>query len=514
MQEQNFEKQVQKKLEELNLSPSAPVWKRVEDQIRKKKDRRRIFFWMLPFALLGGGVYFYSIQNNPGERTTTTNVAEGNIPGKNNNQNSSITTQNNTTASTDQSTTVQKQPTLSAEKPGSEKTVTKRDIVSESTSYRSTPKLTVQKKEERGAVNRNAIINAEEGTKKIDRTTAVKQDANSVTINESVQNNGPTQLQGNEKIIDKSEKPVDNPSANNNNVVTDSLVNNDVINDTINKTPSPSETKDTLAVASANAIVNTQKTQVKVKTKKTWKFSASLAGGSSGIATSAFGKLSQGGAASFDALRFYNAPTSAQNTSGNGPLAITRYPSDISNAFSFAAGAGLNKELSDRLQFTTGLTYHFYSTSITVGKKVYQADTITRENKNIRVENFYQASSAVETSTRKNNYHFVELPIGLDWQVIKNIPLQLQTGFRIGRLIKTNALHYDGQQGIYYEDEELFKRTQISFYTGISYRILKINKASLYIGPKAQFQLSNLLKKKDYGEQHLYFTGVQTYISF
>ena len=130
------------------------------------------------------------------------------------------------------------------------------------------------------------------------------------------------------------------------------------------------------------------------------------------------------------------------------------------------------------------------------------------------VENFYPVSSGERMEPYKNSYHFLELPVGINWQVMKSIPLQLETGFRIGRLIKTNALHYDSQQSIYYEDEQLFKRTQFSFYTGLSYRIFKMNKASLYIGPKAQFQLTNLLPKNDYGKQHLYFTGVETRISF
>jgi hypothetical protein len=514
MQEQNFEKQVQNKLEELSLSPSAPVWKKVEEQIRKKRDRRRIFFWLLPFALLGGGVYFYSINHKHAERTSATNVAEENILEKNNNQNPAVTTDNNTNTSKDQLTDQKQSAPSLADKPVSQKVITTKGTISKNTiSYSGTTKLTIHRKGDMSIVDRNAIISPGEETKPA-KTTGVKPKVNSINTDEKVQNNAPMQIQGNEKIIDNSEKPVDNASANNNNIGTDSLVNNNVVIDTVNKTPSPSETKDTLAVASANETDTIQKTQAKTKTGKSWKFSASLAGGSSGIATSAFGNLSQGGAASFDALRFYNATTSTQNTSGNGPLAVTRYPSDVSNAFSFAAGTGLNKELSERLQFSTGLFYHFYSTSITVGKKVYQADTITRENKSIRVENFYQSSGSAETNSRKNNYHFIEVPVGLDWQVVKNTPLQLQTGFSIGRLIKTNALHYDGQQGIYYEDEKLFKRTQFSFYTGIFYRILKINRASLYIGPKAQFQLSNLLKKKDFGEQHLYFTGVETYISF
>jgi len=37
-----FEKQVQQKMEELQLVPSAPVWEKIEEQIRRKKDRRRL----------------------------------------------------------------------------------------------------------------------------------------------------------------------------------------------------------------------------------------------------------------------------------------------------------------------------------------------------------------------------------------------------------------------------------------------------------------------------------------
>jgi hypothetical protein len=53
-----FEKQVQQKMEELKLVPSEPVWQKVEMQIRKEKDRRRMIFWIPLFAiLLGGGLW-------------------------------------------------------------------------------------------------------------------------------------------------------------------------------------------------------------------------------------------------------------------------------------------------------------------------------------------------------------------------------------------------------------------------------------------------------------------------
>jgi len=59
-----FEKQVQQKMEELNFVPSEPVWEKIEEQIRKKKDRRKAFLW-LPFLLLllAGGSWWLSSTN-------------------------------------------------------------------------------------------------------------------------------------------------------------------------------------------------------------------------------------------------------------------------------------------------------------------------------------------------------------------------------------------------------------------------------------------------------------------
>src|SRR3954469_11898915 len=66
-----FEKQVQQKMEELNFVPSEPVWEKIEEQIRKKKDRRKAFLW-LPFLLLllAGGSWWLS-------STDETSIASG-----------------------------------------------------------------------------------------------------------------------------------------------------------------------------------------------------------------------------------------------------------------------------------------------------------------------------------------------------------------------------------------------------------------------------------------------------
>src|SRR5690349_13815030 len=68
-----FEKQVREKMEELNFVPSDPVWDKIEEQIRTKKDRRRLFLWIPLLALLlGGGTWWLNTTN---EKSATGSVA-------------------------------------------------------------------------------------------------------------------------------------------------------------------------------------------------------------------------------------------------------------------------------------------------------------------------------------------------------------------------------------------------------------------------------------------------------
>ncbi|MEO6843615.1 MAG: hypothetical protein ABI184_00505, partial [Ginsengibacter sp.] len=67
MEQNNFEKNVQQKLEELKIPPSDAVWDNVEKKIgKKKRDRRLIFilFFLILFLLSGGYWLFHSTRND------------------------------------------------------------------------------------------------------------------------------------------------------------------------------------------------------------------------------------------------------------------------------------------------------------------------------------------------------------------------------------------------------------------------------------------------------------------
>ena len=94
MPENEFEKQVQQKMDEFRLRPSAPVWENIKDDLNERK-RRRFFFMisLLAAALLFGWVgynYFYTdtkIKTNQNDtaikENTTIQSVTGNEPANN-----------------------------------------------------------------------------------------------------------------------------------------------------------------------------------------------------------------------------------------------------------------------------------------------------------------------------------------------------------------------------------------------------------------------------------------------
>ena len=64
MSANNFENNVQQKLDELRLRPAEQVWLEVERRIREKKRRRIIFWFLLPGLLLLGGVTWLMLSQS------------------------------------------------------------------------------------------------------------------------------------------------------------------------------------------------------------------------------------------------------------------------------------------------------------------------------------------------------------------------------------------------------------------------------------------------------------------
>ena len=69
MQENNFEKQVQQKTDELKLKPSDEVWSKIAVVIAKRKTDRRIFAILLLLLLFTGEAVFVVWDNVSGKKS-------------------------------------------------------------------------------------------------------------------------------------------------------------------------------------------------------------------------------------------------------------------------------------------------------------------------------------------------------------------------------------------------------------------------------------------------------------
>jgi hypothetical protein len=244
--------------------------------------------------------------------------------------------------------------------------------------------------------------------------------------------------------------------------------------------------------------------------RKRWTISINSSVGLAGVSTSALAIFNGAKAGVHQTLVFDNtfgtaasSPTAARSNLRS--VVVPDAPSKVRRNIGFSTGIALNKKMSTRVGLSSGLQYTQISTLTAVGRKVQSASSPAPE--------FY-LNNSLATKDYLTRYHILEVPLSLSWQVLPQTPLKLNAGMAMGYLLSTNALQYDNAMNIYYANESLYKPLQVSALAGFDYTLTKKGKHALSLGPKVQFQLSNLLKKKMYGQQHLYFAGVGSSFSF
>ena len=79
MRENEFEKRVREKMEQLGFEPSESVWAGVDKEISKGKKRRVPLFWLFFVSglLLAGGAYYFIANKNTAGAIPDTNAENG-----------------------------------------------------------------------------------------------------------------------------------------------------------------------------------------------------------------------------------------------------------------------------------------------------------------------------------------------------------------------------------------------------------------------------------------------------
>ncbi|HYC29854.1 MAG TPA: hypothetical protein VEB42_13570, partial [Chitinophagaceae bacterium] len=182
-------------------------------------------------------------------------------------------------------------------------------------------------------------------------------------------------------------------------------------------------------------------------------------------------------------------PLNFSNTGGGGYVAET----DHQAGFSFSLGAVARKKIGKRTSLMTGLQYQYYSTVLRLGGKVKFDSLMTTPNGDVSVRDYYIRSSSVNYPYR-NEFHFIALPIAVEYRLLKKQPLFLAGGLSIQQLIGTNALYYNESRMVYHRNKNGFYGTQVFAELGINYAI-RIAGHELITGPHLQYGLTEMEKE-------------------
>jgi len=490
-----FEKKVQQNLEELNLPPSGAVWDRVEKEIRKDRRKRRLLF-LLPLLLLLGVGGYWAMQPSSGSSIA----------------NSDKKIQNDTKNSVSDPAAVVVSPSGTPEQNPSGK-----DPVNLSDQKRST-----------GTTERNEPIAVTE--RKLKNPAITNADHNLGTNNSTVKKQKPAKAGGSsQSAVGKNKKTSVLPAVNNSDEKITAIVKNEekpvagkdqdktdpssttfvdstqILNPIVQSADQPRESAVSIDKKSSTETVKTPAPKkITNQQSKSWEW-----GIVGGIGVS---KISEGGLFSaFGGAKMMDAAYTGGLNSSNNPPPTYSIPATINPGMNWNLGVFVQQTLNRKLHLSVTLQYNYFSTHSDIGTRVDSTKIISNgSSDSLKVERYYLNNASTSANSSKNtsyrsNYHFLELPITLQFQLNNNnkTPFYWNNGLSIAQLLSTNSLHYDGNTSIYYEDDNLFRKTQLGFHTGLSVKLFAQSKYPLELGPQFNYQFTNLLKPDNADKRHL-----------
>ncbi len=513
----DFESQVQQKLQELDFSPSASVWHRIEAQLPPEKKRRGGFIiWssLIAAAVAAGGFFFLtnktvSDKANNSTLPVSTPVI---ISGKSNNDNKPSNTRNASPRQQNTAGEINKSSSSNIPRPRLEQ--------EESLQQTSTHKATVPGNTSGTPTVSQPAIGGKDALA-VDKTTATgkgNRPAYRKNKQASASTAGRNNLTGSDTeiasvagtVITKNTPvwqvpPTFNQSMKNSQGVSGDL---SLINEEKVLIPTYVQQINYKNDFHVSAIVKEMESPAssissRLKKMKRWSFELSVGGGQSTYNAGTVNKLFT----SADPVILNFSPLSFG--SANGLYAAPPKPSEVEPGIGFSIGANTRYKFNRRLSVTAGINYSLLTTKIATGQRSGNSTNVTANGSLRSINEFYATGSEREFT---NNYHFIELPLLLYFQLNRGrvLPLYVHGGLSYARMIKSNSLHYDGQAKIYYKANDVVRRNFVNVEGGISARLFARKKYSLLIGPEIQYGLTNLLNNTiPQNDQHSLFIGVK-----
>lgn len=472
MQENNFEKKVQQKMDGLTLSPSGEVWQKIHFELAKKQQKKRgwLIFVLLFMSLAGGGLIL--IQQH--SKTTVR---------KNDAADNSVVLKNATTIAKAMPEKISKNNRFSttSEKEGfsHQNKIDKKPIVSNTTNKAIIATIPSNKGFTENEITTTGNTEAIHKRNKTSRRAAPKtiMQVTNAELEKALTEDLPLSLP--KEFASFSLLEIENRKNN----TCSTIINNEFC-----KTIPLSIEK-----AGMRNVIKKEKPGIKNSEKhRNLLFLISFGIGKTATASNYLG-------ATANRIYYDNASSVGNNNgspgSGNSSLNI---PSSIKPATGLFLGFSAAKPLTKKSSLSIGLQYQFIATFINVGQPLVAS-------------NGSRSFATGNNNNYSNQYHFVQIPIELSSQLshFKKHNFFLNAGVSLSQLLQTNALQFDNTAGRYFISNDNFNKTIIGVSVGLSINLLNDNRAPLLFGPSFSYSLTPIAGKGLYDKSNYGFLGIR-----
>ena len=502
MQENEFEQQVRHQLEQLQFKPSDEVWLKVEQEIRSRK-RRRIMFWIpaaaAMLALSFGAWWFIGKEDGAGQQA---GIAETQV--EQHIQPKTGTEKGNTVKVTDEASAATNDLAVVPE----EKSVAASEGVSaeDKGSSGKTDVPSAGKKKQR-LYPENSPGNAlAAGRKDADKkASSIKEllenkiPNSAIVYNRPADGNAGKQVQAISGITGTEIASLQHAKINADELI---VTHKNISAPLIINGATPTQIFKTTLQGRLVSLVLPYSKQTK------WTYGITASGGASwpvyNGAAAEKNLVADNTFAGSVGLAPIMRPTLVAPMA---PIGV-RPAAEPGAAFSFTAGIYGGREWKGKYGVKLGAQYTQLNTEYKVGDYVSYAGQVNLAGVNAPLRSYYQNGTAYNYTS---NYHFLELPVEGSYTLNSRsrMPVSVIAGGTLSYLMKTDGLHYDKLNGIYYEDISLYNRTQVSLQTGVSVKLLERGKQSLNAGPVFRYSLTPNRDKEMFQQEHLTYLGLR-----
>lgn len=504
-----FEKRVHQKMTDMELIPSDAVWEKVDQRLHPQNNNRRWFIWLLfLLAALGTGGYMFWNPDTSSDISKTQMVSKNKSYSTEKEKNPLSSEKKEIRRGTPSSQTLESR-SLNSTSNEKENNTSNIEKTKSSLSAKS-PQKSIYKSNAASVTNKSpdsvrlkSIVSVAKGSgkpigevsRKVEKINSDKEDNDKKNLPTTGQ-----ELDLQKRVVET----IDTVAAEKDNarIEIESVSTREPELSFVKSMLIPGSVINTsLGLINEYPLTNMSNIQSVIQLKPSYRLSWGLIlmGGKSTVSSGSINSLFQNSSAAF----YSNNALPAGNVNLPVPSALKAGPA-------LKAGVFVKRQLNARLSISAGLNYNLFTLSNQVGKKVDSSITLRgalfADQK--AIEEFFQTGNAQKYVSR---YHFIELPVLLNAKLTANdrIPVSLDLGFSLSRLVSSNALHYDANSGIYYNDNDLFNKTQFNLLAGLPIKFFTANKLSFDAGPYFQYGLTNLLSNQQTSSKHFIFLGIK-----